>query len=159
MTGRRQNVHFRRMLVGYDGSPQSDKAVEVAFSLAECIDSTVLIFAVARPPEPATSVELEAVLDDAKEHYEEGFKKILEKARVHDLDVKTDMAVGHPGEQIIHRAEVEGLAPRQPPMMLAVPDVQGALEAGAVPEEALSWGGRHDAPRKGTKTAATEARR
>lgn len=97
------------MLVGYDGSPQSEKAVEVAFSLAECVDSTVLIFAVARPPEPATSVELGAVLDDAKEHYREGFKKILEKARAHDLEVKTDMAVGHPGEQIIHRAEVDGI--------------------------------------------------
>jgi nucleotide-binding universal stress UspA family protein len=107
MSGKRHNAHFRHMLVGYDGSPQSEKAVEVAFSLADCIDSTVLIFAVARPPEPATSVELEAVLDDAREHFQEGFNKILEKARAHDLDVKTDMAVGHPGEQIIHRAEVD----------------------------------------------------
>jgi nucleotide-binding universal stress UspA family protein len=107
MSGKRHNAHFRHMLVGYDGSPQSEKAVEVAFSLADCIDSTVLIFAVARPPEPATSVELGAVLDDAREHFQEGFNKILEKARAHDLDVKTDMAVGHPGEQIIHRAEVD----------------------------------------------------
>jgi len=97
------------MLVGYDGSPQSEKAVEVAFSLADCIDSTVLIFAVARPPEPATSVELEAVLDDAKEHYEEGFKKIMEKARGHEFNVQTAMAVGHPAEQIIHRAETDGI--------------------------------------------------
>lgn len=109
MSGRRQNMHFRRMLVAYDGSPQSEKAVELAFSLAECLDSSVLVFAVARPPEPATSVELGAVLDDAREHYEEGFKKIVEKARGHNLDVRTDMAVGHPGEQIIHRAEVEGI--------------------------------------------------
>ena len=109
MSGKRHNAHFRHMLVGYDGSPQSEKAVEVAFSLADCIDSTVLIFAVARPPEPATSVELEAVLDDAREHYQEGFNKILEKARAHDLEVKTDMAVGHPGEQIIHRAEADGI--------------------------------------------------
>jgi nucleotide-binding universal stress UspA family protein len=107
MSGKRHNAHFQHMLVGYDGSPQSEKAVEVALSLAECIDSTVLIFAVARPPEPPTSVELQAVLDDAREHYEEGFKRILEKARLHDLDVKTDMAVGHPGEQIIHRAEID----------------------------------------------------
>jgi len=57
----------------------------------------------------ATSVELEAVLDDAREHYQEGFKKILEKARAYDLEVKTDMAVEHPGEQIIHRAEVDGI--------------------------------------------------
>jgi nucleotide-binding universal stress UspA family protein len=109
MTGKRHNPHFRRLLVGYDGSPQSDKAIDVAFSLAECVDSSVLIFAVARPPEPSTSVELEAVLDDARGHYEEGFKKIVEKARGHQLEVQTAMAVGHPAEQIIHRAEKDGI--------------------------------------------------
>jgi nucleotide-binding universal stress UspA family protein len=109
MTGKRQNPHFRKLLVGYDGSPQSEKAVDVAFSLAQCLDATILIFAVARPPEPATSVELEAVLDDAREHYEEGFKKIMEKAREGDLNVQTAMAVGHPAEQVIHRAEVDGI--------------------------------------------------
>jgi Universal stress protein family len=57
MTGKRHNPHFRKLLVGYDGSPQSEKAVDIAFSLAECLDATVLIFAIARPPEPATSVE------------------------------------------------------------------------------------------------------
>ena len=43
MTGKRQNAYFRKLLVGYDGSPQSEKAVDVAFSLAECLDATVLI--------------------------------------------------------------------------------------------------------------------
>jgi nucleotide-binding universal stress UspA family protein len=109
MTGKRQNPHFRKLLVGYDGSPQSEKAVDIAFSLAECLDATVLVFAVARPPEPSTSVELGAVLDDAREHFEEGFKKILERARSHNIEVRTDMAVGHPAEQVIHRAEVDGI--------------------------------------------------
>lgn len=92
-------------MVGYDGSAQANKAVDVALSLAESLDCTVLLFAVARPPEPATSVEMEAMLDDAREHYEEGFKKILEKAKVHDVAITTDIAVGHPAEQIVHRAE------------------------------------------------------
>ena len=109
MTGKRQNPYFRKLLVGYDGSAQSEKAVDIAFSLAACLDATVLIFAVARPPEPATSVELEAVLDNAKEHFVEGFKKIMEKANGRDLNVNTDMAVGHPAEQIIHRAEADGI--------------------------------------------------
>ena len=109
MTGKRQNAYFRKLLVGYDGSTQSEKAVDIAFSLAECLDASVLIFAVARPPEPAISVELEAVLDDAREHFEEGFKKIMEKARGRDVNVKTDMVVGHPAEQIIHRAEADGV--------------------------------------------------
>jgi nucleotide-binding universal stress UspA family protein len=107
MTGRRHNPYFRKILVGYDGSPQSEKAADVALSLAQCVDATVLVFAVARPPEPATSVELEAVLDDAREHYEKGFKKIVERAKSHDIDLQTAIAVGHPAEQIVHRAETE----------------------------------------------------
>jgi nucleotide-binding universal stress UspA family protein len=109
MTEILRNHRFQRILVGFDGSSQSQKAVDVALSLAECLGSSVLLFAVARPPEPSTSVELEAMLDDAREHYEEGFKTILEKAREHDLKVQTAIAVGHPAEQIIHRAESEGV--------------------------------------------------
>jgi len=107
MAGRRCNPHFRRILVGYDGSTQAEKAAELALSLAECLDAKVLLFAVARPPEPATSVELEAVLDDAREHYEKGFKKIVEASRQREIDIGTAIAVGHPAEQIIHRAEID----------------------------------------------------
>ena len=107
MTGRRQNPHFRKIMIGYDGSAQADKAVDVALSLAESFDCAVLVLAVARPPEPATSVEMEAMLDDAREHYEEGFTKILEKAKGHDVTITTDIAVGHPAEQIVHRAEID----------------------------------------------------
>jgi len=109
VTGKRHNPHFRKLLVGYDGSKESEKAVDVAFSLAECMDSSVLIFAVARPPEPSISVELEAVLDDAKEHFEESFEKIMKRARGHDIEVQTATAVGHPAEQIIHRAERDAI--------------------------------------------------
>lgn len=104
MTGRRHGV-FRNILVGYDGSAQAEKAVSVAFSIAANMDSEVLLFAVARPPEPATSVEVHAVLDDAKEHYEEGFSRIMALARDKGISIKTEIAVGHPAEQIIHRAE------------------------------------------------------
>jgi hypothetical protein len=56
MTGRRHNAHFRRMLIGYDGSPQSEKAVELAFSLAQCVDSTVLVLAVGNRQASRTSL-------------------------------------------------------------------------------------------------------
>ena len=107
MPGKRQNPHFRRILVGYDGSAQAEKAVDAAISLAESLDATVLVFAVARPPEPATSVELEAVLDDAREHYEQGLQGVQQKAQGHDVKLETDIAVGHPAEQIIHRAQTD----------------------------------------------------
>jgi nucleotide-binding universal stress UspA family protein len=104
---RRQNPHFRKVMVGYDGSKQADKAVEIAFSLAQSTDCKVLIFAVARPPEPATRVEVDAMLDDAREHFEESFKRITKGAEEQGVNLETAIAVGHPIQQIVHRAEAD----------------------------------------------------
>lgn len=106
MTGRRHS-QFKKILIGFDGSAQSEKATEVGLSLAQSLDSKVLLFAVARPPEPATMVELNAMLDDAREHFEEKFGNIALRAKVLEVDMETDIAVGHPVEQIVHRAETD----------------------------------------------------
>ncbi|HXW57499.1 MAG TPA: universal stress protein [Candidatus Cybelea sp.] len=106
MMGRRHS-QFKRVLVGYDGSAQADKAIESALALAQSLDAKVLLFAVARPPEPATMVEVDAMLDDAREHFEEQFKRILQRAKELGVELETDIAVGHPVEQIVHRAESE----------------------------------------------------
>lgn len=107
MPRRRQNPHFRKIMVGYDGSKQADKAVEVALSLARAMDSKVLVFAVARPPEPAIMVELDAMLEDAREHYEASFKTISKAAEQFEVELETAIAVGHPVQQIVHRAETD----------------------------------------------------
>ncbi|HXX44248.1 MAG TPA: universal stress protein [Candidatus Acidoferrales bacterium] len=107
MPRRRQNPHFRKIMIGYDGSKQAEKAAEVAFSLAQSVDCKVLVFAVARPPEPATMVELDAMLDDAREHFEQQFKSLTEKARSLEIECETAIAVGHPVEQIVHRAQMD----------------------------------------------------
>jgi len=106
MTGRRHS-QFKKILVGFDGSAQSEKATESALALAQSLDSSLLLFAVARPPEPATMVELDAMLDDAREHFEEQFKKIIQRAKDLGVEMQTDIAVGHPVEQIVHRAETD----------------------------------------------------
>ena len=96
---------FETILVAYDGSPQAQRATELAFSLAEAMQSKLLIFAVIRPPEPAARAELNAILDDAREHYEQDFAKLREQARRRGLDLATEIEVGHPAEHIVHRAE------------------------------------------------------
>jgi len=106
MKGRRHS-QFKKILVGFDGSPQSEKATESALALAGSLDARVLLFAVARPPEPATIVEVDAMLDDAREHFEAQFKKITQRAKDMGVEEETDIAVGHPVEQIVHRAELE----------------------------------------------------
>lgn len=106
MTGKRNNPNFRKLLVGYDGSRESDKAIDVTLSLAKSMDSSVLVFALTRLPEPSTSAEVEAVLDD---HFEQGFEKIRQKAKAVEIEVRTATAVGHSAGQIIHRAEEDGI--------------------------------------------------
>ena len=106
MMGRRHS-QFKKILIAYDGSAQADKATESALGLAQSLDARVLLFAVARPPEPATMVELDAMLDDAREHFEVQFSKIVQHAKDLNVELQTDIAVGHPVEQIVHRAETD----------------------------------------------------
>jgi nucleotide-binding universal stress UspA family protein len=106
MDGRRHAAHFQKILVGYDGSEASERAVDVAIDLARCTDSLILVLAVARPPEPATRVEVDAVLDNAREHFEEGFTKVRERAKVAAVQLETQIEVGHPAEHLIHQAEL-----------------------------------------------------
>jgi len=101
--------NFRKLFVGFDGSPQVKRAVEVAMELAECVDAEVVVIAVAQLPKPATMVEVHAVLDDAREHYTAAFEKLVRNAKEHGLDMTTEIGVGHPAEQIIHRAEAGGI--------------------------------------------------
>ena len=107
MPHRRRNPYFRRILVGYDGSPQANKAVELAFSVAQSTDCRVLIFAVASPPKPATMVELRAVLDQAQEQFQKEFARISKDAEQLEVNLETAIAVGSPVEQIVHRTQTE----------------------------------------------------
>jgi len=102
-----QEPYFRKILVGYDGSPLAEKAVDLAIRFGLNEKSSISVLAVARLPEPATSVEVEAVLDDAREHFEAGLKGVVARGLVHGVEIATDIVVGHPAEQIIHRAEIE----------------------------------------------------
>ena len=103
----RRHSQFKKILIGYDGSTRGEKATETGLALAQSLDAKVLLFAVARPPEPATRVEVEAMLDDAREHFEEQFRKVTQRAKDLGVELETDIAVGHPVEQIVHRAETD----------------------------------------------------
>jgi nucleotide-binding universal stress UspA family protein len=96
---------FATILVSYDGSSQSQRATELGFSLAEAMRSRLVIFAVIRPPEPAARAELNAVLDNAREHYEQSFAQLREQAKRRGIELETEIEVGHPAEHIVHRAE------------------------------------------------------
>jgi nucleotide-binding universal stress UspA family protein len=103
--GARAFQGFQTVLVAWDGSPQAEHSLEVALSLASSTGARVVVLAVIRPPEPAESAELNAVLEEARERYERNFASMHERAKEAGVALETEVAVGHPAEQIIHKAE------------------------------------------------------
>jgi nucleotide-binding universal stress UspA family protein len=98
---------FKRILVAFDGSEQSHKAFDFAlemFKLCREASPEIMILSVAQPPEPIDIVEMDAIIDSATQHYEELFKKLREKAKANNIEIKTEIIVGHPADQIIKYA-------------------------------------------------------
>jgi nucleotide-binding universal stress UspA family protein len=98
-------VGFQRILVAFDASPHAEHAMDVALSMAGDMKAKLFVVAVIRPPEPAESAEFNAVLEDSRERYERSFAPIRERARQKEIELETEIVVGHPAEQIIHRAD------------------------------------------------------
>jgi nucleotide-binding universal stress UspA family protein len=98
-------VGIQRILVAYDASPHAEHALDVALSMAGDSKAKLFVVAVIRPPEPAESAEFNAVLEDGRERYERNFAPIRERARQKDVELETDIVLGHPAEQIIHKAD------------------------------------------------------
>ena len=105
MTGSKTGGRFRRILVGYDGSQESEKAIQVGLSFCNTLDSRLEILAVIQPGEPAASVSSHHGLKRAREHYELALRKIVEAANGPGGNVETSIVVGHPANEIIKRAE------------------------------------------------------
>lgn len=99
---------IKKILVAFDGSEPSLRAFDIATELAFCFHAKLLLLSVVRPPEPATSLELGAVLDDAKEHYAKEFDALRDRTNPRAIDFTTRVEVGHPAEHIVALAENEG---------------------------------------------------
>ena len=98
---------FKKILVAFDGSSESYKAFDFAFGIAKmCRDKApeIIVLSVIQPPEPIDIVEMDAIIDSATQHYEELFKGLKDGAKKSDVEIKTEVAVGHPAEQIVRYA-------------------------------------------------------
>lgn len=97
----------KKILVAFDGSEQSYQAFDFALDMSQmCPGAAVNIIAlsVAQPPEPIDIVEMDAIIDSATRHYEDLFKGLREKAKVRNYEIKTEVAIGHPADQIVRYA-------------------------------------------------------
>lgn len=94
-----------KLLVAYDGSEQAEKAYKLALDIASRYSAAMTVLSVARPPEPPVAVELEAVIESATEHFELQFNRLREQAAAVSISPVFEVRVGHPAEQIVHRAD------------------------------------------------------
>jgi nucleotide-binding universal stress UspA family protein len=97
----------KKILVAFDGSEQSYQAFDFALDMSKMCPGaavTIIVLSVAQPPEPIDIVEMDAMIDNATRHYEDLFKGLREKAKEHNYEIKTEVAIGHPADQIIRYA-------------------------------------------------------
>jgi nucleotide-binding universal stress UspA family protein len=98
-------VGIQRILVAFDASPHAEHALNVALSMAADMKAKLFVVSVIRPPEPAESAEFNAVLENGRERFESSFAPLRERARQKEIELETDIVLGHPAEQIIHKAD------------------------------------------------------
>ena len=102
-------VEINKILIAHDGFESAGKAYLYALDLAAKYGAELRVLAVASPPEFADDVETEAVLENAQEHYGHLFIGLKEQAAAHGIEPRCEVVVGHPAEQILYRAEQEGI--------------------------------------------------
>jgi nucleotide-binding universal stress UspA family protein len=100
---------FRKILLAYDGSEPARKAFDHCLEMARGFGADLAIVTVVRPPEFAEDVETEAVIDNARTHFESELGKLSAQASAAGGPSPVlHIRVGHPAEQIIAAAEEWG---------------------------------------------------
>lgn len=101
---------FERIMVGCNGSPEAEHAVEIAIGLAESIGATVVLLGVATEPSAEALAEGYALVDPAKvkAHLMEQMTRMAEAAKVKGVETLVEVFEGDPEKQIEKHASEEG---------------------------------------------------
>lgn len=96
---------FKKILLAYDGSDPAQKAFDQCLDMAKCFGAELSIVTVIRPPEFAEDVETEAIIENARTHFDAELDQLRSRAGTQGLLASVNLRVGHPAEQIIAAAE------------------------------------------------------
>jgi nucleotide-binding universal stress UspA family protein len=101
---------FTNVLVAIDGSADSRKALDCAFSVCGRLGASLTVLAI-EGKLPAYAASLGEV-DDVKREKDEFFTRVLadaeREARERGVDVRTDLVPGHTAGVIVHYAAAHG---------------------------------------------------
>lgn len=100
----------KKLIVAFDGSPQSYKAFDFALNMAGLCSRSkelheITVVSVAQPPELSEIVEMDAVIDKANEYYKALHEELKKKAQEQGLQITTEILVGHPADQLVRYAD------------------------------------------------------
>lgn len=98
-----------RLLLGYDGSASAERALGFALETAHRYGAQLHVLAVARPPDLGTEIEVEPVIERELKHYESVLAGIADTIKAANVDAHSEVAVGHPAEQLLRYAEQHGI--------------------------------------------------
>ena len=99
---------FAKILLGYDGSPNAQRALAVALDLARRYEARVLAVSVAHLPDYAdTRDEINGSLDDAKAFFGRFLGEAAAAAADAGVAMETRVLPGHPADTLVRVAEAE----------------------------------------------------
>lgn len=98
-------MEITKIVVGYDGSPSSKKAVDWALSLAAKLQGEVVVAAVVKAPEFSSSVdEVEESFSDGERYYQPLLAEMVEYGNDNNVSLRTEILRGHPAESLVRYA-------------------------------------------------------
>jgi nucleotide-binding universal stress UspA family protein len=96
---------LNRILVGYDGSEPARKAFDYGLDLAQKYGARILVLTVVQPPDFSEDVETEALVENSRAWHEKLLAPLKQRVAAQAIPVRFEVAVGHPAQQIIFRAD------------------------------------------------------
>ena len=102
-------MEINKVLVGFDGSPSSRKALEYAQGLSRKLHSSITALTVVRLPDFSQSMdEVEETMDEAEKRFGPLHQEIRETGQEGGLLITTEIVHGHPAEKLISYAKENG---------------------------------------------------
>jgi nucleotide-binding universal stress UspA family protein len=96
---------LKKIIIAYDGSDPSKKALDYAFDLAEKYNARLTVLSVVRIPEVPDDVETEAIIDEASDSLQREFDKMKSAFAGKKIEASFEIRVGHPADQIVSFAD------------------------------------------------------
>src|SRR5262249_23039442 len=100
-----RTIMIKRILLGYDGSENAERALTFAIDLAQRYLAELHVLAVVQPPDFAIEIGIEALMEGAQKHCERLIDAVGEKLRKESISVVSHIETGGAGEQIVRYAK------------------------------------------------------